>query len=120
MWQGLDSLKVLSLYNNDISEVPEFGFSNLPSIEEIYLIDTNLTTLEDNIFDPDLYPDSDGHPENLTLHIGANPLQCDCRMCWIKQAQEDGWMHPSFFAYSQKPDCANYPDREWKDIDLDC
>ena len=44
-------------------------------------------------------------------------------MCWIKQADRDGWMALNYTQnddFWNKPDCANYPDRDWDDITLSC
>ena len=52
------------------------------------------------------------------LQIYNNPLECDSRMCWMKEAEKEGWI--SYIAhYDAPPECAN-TDKGWYYIDLNC
>ena len=60
---------------------------------------------------PKDYPDANGHPANLTLIISGNPLQCDSRLCWIKEGEEEGWITWPIIQDRQltdKPGCENF------------
>ena len=54
----------------------------------------------------------------LILLLDGNPFDCDFQLCWIKRGQEEGWIE--FITDDWEPDCANYPDEAWSDVDLDC
>ena len=54
----------------------------------------------------------------LILLLDGNPFDCDFRLCWIKKGQEEGWIE--FLTDDWEPDCVNYPDEAWTDVDLDC
>ena len=48
-------------------------------------------------------------------------------MCWIKQGVQDGWLSLQYDPLSSiveldhwYPDCSNYPDASWDDVDLEC
>ena len=118
-WTGLTSLVELHLEYNNISYIGDLAFSGLPRLQKLYLYGNNLNSFSEQVFDPNDFPDSDGHPPNLTLSISKNPLQCDKRMCWLKKAEQEGWIawaveeednmlwHPDDI---YKPNCDNIPD----------
>ena len=65
--------------------------------------------------------DSGEHPPTLEVTLGGNPFQCDWRMCWIKQAERDEWLtYTIYLQHGIRPECENFPDQDWDDIDLDC
>ena len=116
MWKGLDSLKELHLYHNLISHIEPSSFARLKELRGLYMERNKLTTLEQNVFD-------DLVPNNLVLGINHNPLQCDSRMCWIKQGEEDGWIklfHEARGITWSKPSCVNYPGFRWDDVTITC
>ncbi len=119
MWEGLESLEVLHFSFNDIREVPPAGFSSLPNLKELWLAgNAHLTTLTEDIFDAHQYPDSPGHPEILRLILWHTPLQCDSRLCWMKEGVEAGWLTAEFAIDQQ---CGNYSIETWfQQVDLDC
>ena len=43
-------------------------------------------------------------------------MQCDSRMCWIQKCIQDGWIKN----YYAPPECVNYSDVDFAEIDLDC
>ena len=57
------------------------------------------------------------HPEKLNIKLEDIPFQCDWTMCWIKQGKKDGWLQ---YYSTSEPECVNYPDESWDEIDLDC
>ena len=54
----------------------------------------------------------------LILLLDGNPFDCHFRLCWIKTGQEEGWIE--FLTDDWEPDCVNYPDEAWSNVDLDC
>ena len=112
-FEGMSELVEVGLGRNEISNIEPGSFTNLLVL---FVPANRLTTLERNIF-------GNEHPTNLTLLISHNPLQCDNKMCWIKQGEEEGWLTLNLtrpHSYWTKPDCENYPDRNWDDITLNC
>ena len=110
-FKGLVSLDVLDLFSNQISFIEDGTFSHLPLIRILYLNKNNLVTPMD---EKDLI-----QSQNPFLFLDENPLQCDSRMCWIKDAERDGrvklrgrWDHT--------PQCKNYPGVHWDNIKLTC
>ena len=92
MWQGLESLEKLHLADMNIASLDAGDLYNLPKIGQIWLMRTKVTMLSEGLFDAELYPETDGHPANLTLHLRRAPLECDRRLCWMKRGERDGWL----------------------------
>ena len=116
MWKGLDSLKELHLYHNLISYIEPGSFATLKQLHGLYMERNKLTTLEQNIFD-------DLMPNYLVLGINYNPLQCDNRMCWIKQGERKRRItlyHEARGITWSKPSCVNYPGFHWNDVTITC
>ncbi len=85
MWEGLNSLKTLILYVNEIHHISDGAFSTLPAVRSIYLNHNKLKVLSRTVFGPN-------HPHRLDLHLGDNPLQCDSKLCWMEEAEVEGWL----------------------------
>ena len=124
MWQGLHSLRRLYLENNKISSIKPGGFTSLQSLfdlEYLGLIDNQLTTLPDDILTTTgSTTGSRNQPGNLTLILSDNPLQCDSRLCWLKKAEQEGWINFYYFYSYESPRCINLPGISWEDIRMDC
>ena len=74
-----------------------------------------------------LISDNETHPDSIFISLDHNPFHCDSRMCWIKQGVQDGWLSIQYDPLSSivepdhwYPDCTNYPDESWDDVDLEC
>lgn len=61
--------------NKALTEVQEGAFSGLPHLRHIVLRDNALTTLAEGVFT---------WSELQTLDVSENPLQCDCRLVWLR------------------------------------
>ena len=127
MWLGLQSLYALDLGRNNLKTIAPSGLANLPNIARLSLYQTGLRYLDENVFDPRDFPDSNGHPRRIKLVLNGNSLQCDQRLCWLKQGEKDGWITWFVAHYVGKPymgihspDCGNFPNSLWDDISLDC
>ena len=111
---GLSSLEVLDLYQNNIGSIASRTFAGLIELRTLLLFINGLRTVEEDWFYPGF---------NFTnLILSHNPLQCDRRMCWIKQAERDGritWP-TDYMGEVYKPECENYPSVDWDDVDLSC
>ena len=109
MFHGLQSLELLYLHCNDISYIQLGSFTNLYQLKELHLHQNKLTTLaKDTLPIP--------HHIRLALLFWDNPLQCDNKMCWVKQGEEDGWMTLISDVHS-KPDCQGI---HWHDVIITC
>ena len=111
----MSKIMVLDSGKNNISNIAPETFTE-QTLSKLHLHGNQLTTLERNIF-------GSQHPTNLTLLLSDNPLQCDSRICWIKEAERGGWITlniPLSDSSWSKPNCANYPDVDWDNIKLSC
>ena len=114
MWEGLSSLTGLHLSENQISTIGVGAFKALTSLADLWLEYNQLVTLEEGLFNTPLRT-------NLTLDLGENPIHCDARMCWIKEAERVG--HITWWTDSLgdgRPQCENQPDVHWDNINLNC
>ena len=108
MFKGLKSLDTLDLKDNIISSTESGSFRDLPQLTEVRLDDNQLTTLDNPFSKP-----SSGY---IALYLSDNPLQCDTKLCWLKDAERDGWV----LLKDPKPTCQNYPNARWDDVNLNC
>ena len=114
MWLGLNSLTRLDLqYNLKMQTIPPGGLSNLPKLDLLHLHNNGLKTLSKDIFTINDYPG--GHPPILRVTLGANPLICDTKLCWLKKGEEEGWLR---FQDNHSPNCAYNVD--WYNLKLNC
>ncbi len=89
-FNGLISLQQLYLQNNMLSVIEPGTFSQLPALASLHLNDNKLTTLPWTVF-----TNGTGNitrPASLQLRLEENPLQRDTSLCWVKQAEQDGWI----------------------------
>lgn len=60
------------------------------------------------------------HPEKIVLVPWGNPWECDSRLCWMREAQREGWLHFLSWGPAWSMKCANFPDLSWEEVDLGC
>ena len=111
MFEGLKSLKLLNLGHNQITHIEPGSFSSL-KLDELYLDNNRLTKPMDQ---QELI-----NSQPISITLGNNPLQCDSRMCWMKQAELDKLIIWNKELSWGEPDCENYPDVHWDDVTLYC
>ena len=90
---------------------------HLPMLECLLLYNNPLTTLSHTIFNPSIYPDTDGHPRCLEMRLGL--MKCNSSLCWLKQGERKGWI--TWYKSNGKvypPDHLNL--HLWSDVDLNC
>ena len=119
MFEGLFSLEELNLSHNKISVISPGTFAAFVQLHKVSLSGNELTTLRFNMFDSANYPNPIGHPTELALALDGNPLRCNKKMCWVKEAEEEGWIRFQY-EYSWVPTCVNYKGIPWKNINLKC
>ena len=115
-FEKLPQLVILDLAKNRILGIEPGTFTKLTRLKRLHLHRNRLATLRRDAF-------SSQHKTNLTLTLAINPLQCDSTMCWIKQAEQYGWItlnYSNHLGSWTKPDCGNYPDHTWDSITLSC
>ena len=113
MWKDLLELEEIWLSSNQINEVEPNGFTNLPNPRFLDLFDNQLTTLDQNILASEiLYGDNS---VLFHLNLGENPLQCDSRMCWLRDAENLGSI-----TLTMIPQCHNGDSNDhltWSDLE---
>ena len=116
---GLSSLSRLNLQNNRLLRtILPGGFSNLPRLELLHLHSNAIQTLSRNIFYSSTHPE--WHPLNLRMSLDGNPLQCNASLCWMKEAEAQGWITWYIDGTNPlNPNCANFPSTPWMDVVLD-
>ena len=107
---GSDHLERLFLNGNGITLVTPGTFANLRRLFLLELHDNRLTTVREDV----LYT---GRTFPILLTLNGNPLRCDTRLCWVKQDQIHGRLT---IVSTFKPQCVNYPRRDWDDVRLAC
>ena len=117
MFKGLQSLNKLMLSQNNVSKIEPGTFTDLTQLKALLLSKNYLVTLDRSVF-------RSPHQTSLYLKINDNPLLCDCRVCWIKQGEQDEWLsvHDTLTNGTEvdKPECVNYPGIDWHNISLTC
>ena len=110
----LTSLTELWLSRNQISTIPVGAFNTLTFLQVLWLENNQLVTLEEGLFNTPLRT-------NLELDLRSNPLQCNERMCWIKEVERV--RHITWYTWSGgdgRPQCKNQPGIHWDNITLNC
>ena len=109
-WEGLSSLIELKINDNRIEYIYPDGLSNLINLELLHLHNNNLRTLKSEVF-------GDSHPVKLEMSLVANPLRCDGNLCWMKQAERDGWLT---WTPDHGPQCRGRSNRGWYEVEMEC
>ena len=112
MFEGLESLEALILTDNFICAIEHGSFTNIKQLKRLFLNKNELIFLDKEIFQMPFQA-------KLTLLIANNSLQCNWRICWIKQGEQDGWITLTLGPYL-KQSCLNYPGIDWNEIILNC
>ena len=111
LWMDLPELEELWLTSNQIRVVKPYGFTNLPNLRFLDLFENQLTTLDQNVLVPEILNSIPFH-----LDLGENPLQCDSRMCWLRDAEKLGSI-----TLTMIPQCDNDDDSSnhvtWSDLE---
>ncbi len=116
MFTGLYHLSVLRLQRNNISFIEDDSFAMMHNLLELDLSHNNLKSLSVSIFGID-------PTTMIALILKHNPLQCDSRLCWIRNDNEPDWihLHDPYDTFCVDPD--KVPLYSWSDLtpdDLNC
>ena len=116
MWKNLPELEELWLTSNQISVVKPYGFANLPNLLFLDLFDNKLTTLDQNVLPPEIFLlNGDDHLFSLHLNLGENSLQCDSRMCWLRDAEKLGSINLTMIPQCDDDSSSNHV--AWSDLE---
>ena len=118
MWQGLSVLTSLHLHTNNIATLEPGDLDHLPILNNLLLHSNPLTTISYTIFNPSLYPETDGHPPRVEMGLGL--IKCNSSLRWLKEGEQKGWI--TWWESNGKlyhPDCVNLAD-VWSNVDLTC
>lgn len=74
---GLRNLRVLLLNANSLSCIEKNTFYHVPSLKFLSLYDNKMKSLSQQSFGQ--------LPKLTTLHLGKNPLICDCNLKWLAE-----------------------------------
>ncbi len=117
MFTGLYQLSVLRLQRNTISFIEDDSFAMMNNLLELDLAHNNLKSLSVSIFgeiDP---------ARVIGLILKHNPLQCDSRLCWIRDDKEPDWIHLQYPYETFCVDPDKVPLYSWSELtaeDLNC
>jgi len=81
MFQGLSKLYTLDLSGNQLSQVDDRAWSNLPALRHLDISSNNLQTLPTNTFLNTFLPTAD----TRVLYLCDNPWVCDDRLEWLRR-----------------------------------
>ena len=101
------NLNELHLQENHLKQLNAEAFLGLESLEKLYLQNNRLTALESSVLGE--------LPHHLVMTLSGNPLQCDRKLCWLKQEEQEqsiAWLAVSFVQVDYEPQCAGTTD--WK------
>ena len=72
----LTNLEILAMYQNKFETIPEDAFEGLNKLKKLVLHEGNLKTLSFALVE--------NKPHLELLQIFGNPLECDCRLAWVR------------------------------------
>ncbi|KAJ8322443.1 hypothetical protein KUTeg_000003 [Tegillarca granosa] len=78
------SLVFLDISDNGLEAIPSepSSFSSLKNINELWIADNNLRTLDPMVLGNQFMP------HLSIIYVGGNPWYCDCHLKWLKQMSE--------------------------------
>lgn len=119
MLTGLRSLKLLTLFKNSLHTIHSGSLSELPQLSYLGLGANGLTTFPWTAFVSEKSVGSPTPPSPLQLQLLLNPFHCNVSMCWVREAEQLGWL-TWWNGEGYAPHCHNYPASTWSNINLDC
>ena len=119
MWQGIETLRGLFLMGNYLEEVSEDMWKDLPELEEIWLSSNQINEVEPNGFTnlPNLRFLYGDNSVSFHLNLGENPLQCDSRMCWLRDAENLGSITLTMIPQCHYDDGDSNDHLTWSDLE---
>ena len=117
MFSGLTSVKHLFLEGNQIFYIQPGSFSSLPNLSDVRLANNDLTLFPFDVFC--VNESACQHPSELALTLVGNPLVCNWRLAWVKQAAQEGWLTLyNNLNTNTLVECTNFPNTNWKAVTL--
>ena len=115
MFSGLTSVKYLFLDGNQIFYIQPGAFSSIPNLSDVRLAHNDLTLFPFDVFCVNV--SACHHPSELRLTLVGNPLFCNWRLAWVKQAAQVGrltlYNNPNT---NTLVECPNFPNTNWNII----
>ena len=116
MWKGLDSLQVLRITENKITNMDSLTFSNLPQLTVVQVDIIQITKNQQILLAPSSYPDTP-KPPNITVE-NVPTLLCDSSTCFLKK--DGNKVNYMFNGSRSRPKCTNNREKFWDKVELDC
>lgn len=114
---GLSSLKEVYLDLNHVGRIDAGALRPMPSLEELWMSDNNLTTLAPEVLDT-------AHLTRLNeVYLDGNPWRCDCHIRWLREAIDNAKYTveaPGLMKCAAPPNLANKSFIDLKPSDFVC
>ena len=98
-FRQLTNLEHLDLSNNKFETIPEGAFDGLTQLKTFRLTDGSLKTLS--------YALVQNMPHLQSLALNGNPLECDCRLAWVRSMADILSRKPANIALCASPPPVN-------------
>ena len=122
LFSGLESLEELRLDHNGIISIATGTFEPMPYLRTLGLSGNRLTLLLPGVLDQNNSIQATIHLVEVELSLSDNPVFCNGRLFWLKEAEMEGWV--TWFAENGdgdgKPECydCSADNTTWDDLTL--
>ena len=90
VFEGLESLEILSLGDNLIQYIHPEALTSLGNLQQLFLDNNRLVTLETDSLPVPAGSRGAEWSRVMSMTLGLNPLRCDGGLCWLWEAERAG------------------------------